>query len=147
MSNKLVKQQANTNVIKIDDGTKVYEIRNQRNELTGTFVFAPSDSNITARYDEVVEFFNNFEVPEDMEKGESVKYIQDKFVEKISYLINADANEAFFKTLGAFTPLASGYLYVEEVLYKIGKIIEREFGVNGKKVQRRMNKYVAKYHK
>lgn len=146
MSNKLVKPQEN-NVITIHDGTKIYEIRNQRGELKGRFVFAPTDSNIVSRYEEVVEFFNNYEVPEGAEKEDTTKIIQEQLVKKISYLINADAEEAFFQMLGALTPLPNGYLYVEDVLYSIGKIIQKEFSISTKKVQRRMNKYVAKYHK
>lgn len=147
MSNKLVKPQQQNNVITINDGTKIYEIRNQRGELKGKFTFAPTDSNIASRYEEVVDFFNHYEVPEDAEKEDVSEIIQEQLVKKISYLINADADDAFFKILGALTPLPSGYLYVEDVLYNIGKVIEKEFNMSTKKVQRRMNKYVAKYHK
>lgn len=147
MSNKLSKPQQQNDVITINDGTKIYEIRNQRGELKGKFVFAPTDSNIIYRYDEVVDFFNDYEVPEGADKENISKIIQEQLVNKISYLINADADEAFFKILGALTPLPSGYLYIENVLYNIGKVIEKEFNINTKKVQKRMNKYVAKYHK
>lgn len=147
MSNKLIKPQQQNNVITINDGTKVYEIRNQRGELKGKFVFAPTDSNIVSRYEEVVEFFNNYDVPEGAEKEDTAKIIQDQLVKQISYLINADAEDAFFQILGALTPLPNGYLYVEDVLYSIGKIIEKEFNISTKKVQHRINKYVAKYHK
>lgn len=147
MSNKLVKPQQQNNVITINDGTKIYEIRNQRNELKGQFVFAPTDTNIIRRYDEVVEYFNNFSVPDDVPEDKAAEYAEDKLVDQISYLINADAKEAFFKHLGALSPLPSGYTYIEDVLFRISKVIEKELGVNATKVQRRMNKYTKKYHK
>lgn len=142
MSNKLIKP-AQENKIIIDDGSKVYSIENKRGKKLGTFEFRPSDTNIVDRLDEVIEFFNNYKVP-DGEDG--VATAEKEITEKISYLINADAEESFFKVLGAFSPLENGELYVENVLNAVAKVIEREFKHRAKKVQRRMNKYVAKYH-
>ena len=65
---------------------------------------------------------------------------------RISYLVGADAKEAFFSILGALSPLANGELFIENVLSSIAKVIEREMNTRTKKVQSRMNKYVAKYH-
>lgn len=109
----------------------------------GVFEFRPSDTNIVNRLDEVIEFFNTYKMP-DGEDG--VSKAEKEIVEKISYLINADAGESFFKILGAFSALENGELYVENVLNAVAKVIEREFNCRSKKVQRRMNKYVAKYH-
>ena len=91
----------------------------------------------------MIEFFNTYKIP-DGEDG--VSKAEKEIVEKISYLINADAEESFFKILGAFSALENGELYVENVLNAVAKVIEREFHHRSKKVQRRMNKYVAKYH-
>ena len=65
----------------------------------------------------------------------------------MDYLIGGDSKEAFFSIMGAFSVLASGELFFENVLGAVAKVIEREFSVRAKKLQRRMNKYVAKYHK
>lgn len=143
MSNKLAKPQ--TNDIIIDDGSKVYNIKNKRGKMLGRFEFRPSDTGIVNRYEEVVEFFNNFELPE--KSTEAMKAAEKVIVEKISYLIGADSQEAFFNCLAPFSPLASGKLFVEEVLDSIAKVIEKELSINAKRVQRRMNKYVAKYYK
>lgn len=143
MSNKLIKPQ--TNEIIVDDGSKVFPIKNKHGKLLGRFEFTPSDTNIARRYDEVVDYLNNLTVPENTE--EAGKKIEDAVVEKISYLIGGNAEEAFFSVLGAFTPLASGELFFENVLKAVSAVIERELSVRTKKVQRRMNKYVAKYHK
>ena len=143
MSNKLVKPQ--TNDIIIDDGSKVYNIKNKQGKILGRFEFRPSDTNIVHRYDEVVDFFNNFTLPDNAD--EVYKLAEKEMTEKMSYLIGGDAGEAFFSIMGPFSALASGELFVENVLGAISEVIEREMSVRTKKVQRRMNKYVSKYQK
>ena len=142
MSNKLAKPQSND--IVIDDGSKVYNIKNKQGKLLGRFEFRPSDTNIVKRYEEVVDFFNNFTVPEDTEQA--IQTAEKEMTDKMSYLIGGDAGEAFFTIMGPFSALASGELFIENVLSAIAKVIEKELSVRTKKVQRRMNKYVAKYH-
>lgn len=143
MSNKLAKPQ--TNDIIIDDGSKVYNIKNKRGEILGKFTFRPSDTNIVNRYEEVAEFFNSFKMPE--ETDQAIKVAEKEMTEKMSYLIGGDAGEAFFSIIGPFSALASGELFAENVLGAVANVIERELSVRTKRVQRRMNKYVAKYHK
>lgn len=143
MSNKIYNQQ--TNDIIIDDGSKVYNIKNKQGKMLGKFEFRPSDTNIVERYGEVVDFFNNFTVPEDTDQA--IQTAEKEMMDKMSYLIGGDAGEAFFTIMGPFSALASGELFVENVLGAIAKVIEKELSVRTKKVQRRMNKYVAKYHK
>ena len=99
------------------------------------------------RYEEVVDFFNNLSIPESENAEETVKEIEKQVVEKMDYLIGGDSKAAFFSIMGAFSVLASGELFFENVLGAVAKVIEREFSVRTKKLQRRMNKYVAKYHK
>lgn len=143
MSNKLVKSQ--TNDIIIDDGSKVYNIKNKQGKMLGKFEFRPSDTNIVKRYEDVVEFFNNFTVPEDTEQA--IQTAEKEMTDKMSYLIGGDAGEAFFSIMGPFSALSSGELFIENVLNAISKVIEKEMSVRTQKVQRRMNKYVAKYRK
>ena len=145
MSNKLVKPQQQNNVIVVDDGSKAYDIVNKRGKKLGVFEFRPSDTNIVKRYEEVVDFFNSFKIPEDT--NESMETAEKELKEKMSYLIGADADESFFSIMGPFSALASGELFIENVLGAIANVIEREMSVRTKRVQRRMNKYVAKYHK
>lgn len=145
MSNKLIKPQSND--IIIDDGIKVYNIKNLRGKPLGTFEFRPADTNIVNRYEEVVDFFNNLTVPDTGNAEETVKEIEKQVVEKMDYLIGGDSKESFFSIMGAFSVLASGELFFENVLGAVAKVIEREFSVRTKKLQRRMNKYVAKYRK
>lgn len=147
MRNKLVKPRNTGNVIVIDDGSKIYDIVNKNGKRLGKFEFRPADTNIIKRYEEVVEFYNNYKVPEgkDLTVEERNK-VEKEVIDKMSYLIGADAEEAFFTILGAFSPLASGEFFIENVLKSISKVIEQELAVRTSKVQRRVNKYVAKYH-
>lgn len=145
MSNKLAKPQQQNNVIVVDDGSKAYDIVNKRGKKLGVFEFRPSDTNIVKRYEEVVDFFNNFSLPENSEKA--MQEAERQMVEKMSYLVGGDSGEAFFSIMGPFSALDSGELFIENVLGSIAKVIEKELSIRTKRVQRRMNKYVAKYHK
>lgn len=143
MANKLVKPIGNK--IVVDDGSKVYTIENKRGKVLGKFEFRPTDTNIVKRYEEVVDFYNSYQLPENPTETD-MRTAEEEITNRISYLVGADAKEAFFSILGAFSPLANGELFVENVLSSIAKVIEREINTRTKKVQSRMNKYVAKYH-
>ena len=143
MGSKLVKPIGNK--IVVDDGSKVYTIENKRGKVLGKFEFRPADTNIIKRYEEVVEYYNSYKLPENP-TDEDMRKAENDIMEKISYLIGEDAKETFFSILGAFSPLANGELYMENVLSSIAKVIEHEMNIRTKKVQSRMNKYVAKYH-
>lgn len=143
MSNKLVKPHGNE--IIVDDGSKEYTIKNKRGKVLGKFELSPTDTNIVKRYEEVVEFYNSYQLPKNPTETD-MRTAEDEIMNRISYLVGADAKEAFFSILGAFSPLANGELFIENVLSSIAKVIEREMNTRTKKVQSRMNKYVAKYH-
>ena len=143
MANKLVKPIGNK--IVVDDGSKVYTIENKRAKVLGKFEFRPTDTNIVKRYEEVVDFYNSYQLPENPTETD-MRTAEEEIMNRISYLVGADAKEAFFSILGAFSPLANGELFIENVLSSIAKVIEREMNTRTKKVQSRMNKYVAKYH-
>ena len=113
--------------------------------MLGKFEFRPSDTNIVKRYEEVVDFFNSFSLPEDTDQA--MQTAEKEMTDKMSYLIGGDAGDAFFSIMGPFSALATGELFVENVLKAISKVIEKELSVRTQKVQSRMNKYVAKYHK
>lgn len=143
MANKLVKPIGNK--IVVDDGSKVYTIENKRGKVLGKFEFRPTDTNIVKRYEEVVDFYNSYQLPENPTETD-MRTAEEEIMNRISYLVGADAKEVFFSILGAFSPLVNGELFIENVLSSIAKVIEREMNTRTKKVQSRMNKYVAKYH-
>ena len=67
--------------------------------------------------------------------------------EQMNQMFNSDIATPIFAVMSPFTPLASGKLYVEEIMEKIGVLIESEMNVRIEKVQSRMQKYTAKYQK
>lgn len=141
MSNK--PQNNSSKEIIIDDGSVTYKIKNKSGSMLGEFSFRPSDTNFLKRYNEVVEYFNNFSYPENAK----IEEVESDMVGKVDYLINADASQSFFSILGAFSVLASGELFIENVINAIGNVIEKEMNVRTDRMTRRMNKYVQKYHK
>ena len=92
MSNKLVRDRNGGNDIIIDDGSKVFNIKNKHGKVLSRFIFRPADTNITQRYDEVRQFFEKFKAPDEMSPEE----IEQLFIEKLDYLVNADTKETFF---------------------------------------------------
>ena len=142
MSNENKNQNAPREIV-IDDGSITYKIKNKQGNRLGEFSFRPSDTNFLKRYNEIVEYFNNFSYPEDAK----IEDVESDMVKKVDYLINADASQSFFSILGAFSVLASGELFIENVINAIGKVIESEMNVRTESMTRRMNKYVAKYQK
>lgn len=146
MGYKKVKNNNMSNDIIIDDGKKVYNIKNKIGEKLGQFSFRPSDTNIVKRYEEVVDFFNNYKTSSETASDDMAKALEKEVSEKISYLINSDAAEAFFSILGPFSVLESGEIFFENVINAIGAVIEKEMSVRTSRMNRRMNKYVQKYH-
>lgn len=108
MSNKLPKKRNDSElVIKINDGRVKIPIKNQFGETLGSIVFAPTDTNIVDRYEEVVRFWKNYKMPED-DSIEAARKAEKEISEKMSYLINGDAEKAFFQVLGPFSPMDDG---------------------------------------
>lgn len=77
---------------------------------------------------------------------EAVKKAEKEISDQLSYLINADAEKAFFSILGPFSPMDDGKIFMEQVLDGVAQVIEKTLNTNVTKVQRRVNKYVTKYH-
>ena len=74
MSNKLPKKRNDSElVIKINDGRVKIPIKNQFGETLGSIVFAPTDTNIVDRYEEVVRFWKNYKMPEALKLPEKQK--------------------------------------------------------------------------
>ena len=138
MSNKLFKQ--NGNDIVIDDGSKVYNIKNRRGEILAKFCFRPADMNIIHRYEEVKKFLEEFK-NEDL----TTEQVEELFIEKMDYLVDADTGNTFFSIMGPFSPMPDGSLFCEVCMDTVCNVISKEFDVRLEKVNSRVNKYTAKY--
>ena len=133
--------------IKIDDGSKTYEIVNLDNKVLGTFTFNPSDVNIIKRYDAVIEELQKYaeEAKDEVFTAEKLNEVQDKIVEKMDMLTGGDTANSFFSICGALSPMANGNLFVQNVLEGIGAVIEKETKKRVKKMDAQANKYLEAY--
>lgn len=135
--------------IKIDDGSKTYEIVNQDGDVLGILRFNPSDANIMKRYDAVIDELQTYLDAASHETFTREKFVeaQDAITQKMDELLGGNAASALFSVCGALSPMANGNLYIETVLEAIGSIVEKETSKRMKKVETRMNKYLEGYKK
>ncbi len=135
--------------IKIDDGSKSYEIVNTEDRLIGTFTFNPSDTNIVQKYDAVVDSLDKYfdEIKGANFTKESFIAAQDAIIDKFSELVGEDASKTFFSICGPFTPMQNGNLYLQNVIEAVAGIIEKETQKRMKNVQSKMDKYLEGYKK
>lgn len=153
MSNGLVKaNQGNSNDIVIDDGSRIYNIKNKRGEVIGRFKFVPSDMGIIERYEHTISVFEGLQTKLSEEKDDAdIKQIkieaEAEIKKEIDYLFKANVSGSFFEITSPFTPLDSGEFFVENVIYAVRSVIEKETGKRLGKAKSRASKYTQKYHK
>lgn len=133
--------------IKINDGSKVYEITNQRGEVLGAFTFIPSDIGVVGRYEHTVKEFEKIQSEMADVSAEKLPEYEERMKKEIDYLFNADVSGSFFSITSPFTILASGQFYVENVINAVNQIIESETDIRLKRVESKASKYTKKYHK
>ena len=131
-------------------------------DLEGKHLFSiwinPSDVGMVQRAQELVDYLNDLDLSvnhpeensdkEDALEGLSAVLKENTEIlgEKLDGLFNADISTPIFSIMSPFTPLASGKLYIEEIIEKILDAITAETNARFKKVQSRQSKYTAKYH-
>ena len=127
-----------------------YEFLDASGKPLFTISFHASDIAIIHRYDEVVAYLNKLDtstLQTAENTSEELTRIENELAEQLDKMFNANISEPIYSVMSPFTPLSSGKLYIEEIIEKIGGLIEAETGARLKKVQSRMNKYTAKYQK
>lgn len=134
-------KQIKTNVKKAE-----YEFLDVDGNILFTVSFNP-DLDIARRYDKMVEFLNKMFADSEEKDTESFFAKCDELKEQLNELFNSDISTPIFSVMNPFTPLESGKFYIEEIVEKLGDIVESELNTRVKKVQSRQNKYTAKYHK
>lgn len=125
-----------------------YEFLDADGNILFTIRFNP-DLDIARRYNKTVDFLNKMfsNIGQD-EKNADVFFDKcDELRDELNELFNCDIATPIFSVMNPFTPLESGKFYIEEIMEKLGDIVEAEFDTRVKRVQNRQNKYTAKYHK
>ena len=125
-----------------------YEFLDADGNILFTIRFNP-DLDIARRYNKTVDFLNKMfsNIGQD-EKSADVFFDKcDELRDELNELFNCDIATPIFSVMNPFTPLESGKFYIEEIMEKLGDIVEAEFDTRVKRVQSRQNKYTAKYHK
>lgn len=148
MSNKIVKAPMRQDSrVTVDDGSKVFDIYNKRDEKLGQFIFRPADMGIIERYDHAVSVFEDIQNSLGTDSGEeAVKAASDRMKQEIDILFDADVSGSFFSITSPLTILETGEFFVVNVLNAIKGIIEKETGTRLKRAKTRASKYTRKYH-
>lgn len=136
------------NVIKIDDGSEVFDIVNTRGELLGQFTFIPSDFDLVKRYEETVAAFEKMQSELQGKENpslEDIKEMDERMGKQVDYLFNAPVSEKFFSITSPFTMLNSGQFFVENVINAIRGVIEQKRNVKLQAVENHVKKYTQKY--
>lgn len=135
-----------------------YEFLDKEGKRLFSIWINPSDVGMVERAQDLVDYLNNLDLSvnhsaEDSEKEPTLEGVSavlkestEILGEKLDGLFNAEISSAIFSVMSPFTPLASGKLYIEEVVEKMLDAITAETNARFKKVQSRQSKYTAKYH-
>ena len=124
-----------------------YEFLDTDGKVLFVINFNP-DLDIARRYDKTVDFLNGMFAYQKTADDTSLFFAKcDELKEQLNELFNSDIATPIFSVMNPFTPLESGKFYIEEIVEKLGVIVETELNTRVKKVQSRQNKYTAKYHK
>lgn len=122
-----------------------YEFLDSDGGILFTLRFNP-DLDIARRYEKTVDFLNNIFDGQDEKDVDAFFAKSDELKEQLNEMFGSDISTPIFSVMNPFTPLENGKFYVEEIIEKLGQIVESELDVRVKKVQSRQSKYTAKYH-
>lgn len=122
-----------------------YEFLDSDGGILFTLRFNP-DLDIARRYEKTVDFLNNMFDGQDEKDVDAFFAKSDELKEQLNEMFGSDISTPIFSVMNPFTPLENGKFYVEEIIEKLGQIVESELDVRVKKVQSRQSKYTAKYH-
>lgn len=122
--------------LKINTGTMVIDVENERGEKIGEFEFSPTDTNMALRFERVAEYFNQLKIDENQSDFELIKTFEKGIRDQFDYLLGAPVSEKIFGHCGALTVLANGDLFFEQVFKGIGTLINSVMEKRLKKVER-----------
>lgn len=162
--------------IRVNDGSKTYQIVNQNDEELGVFRFNPTDMGMLEKYNDVVERISK--VLQGLEEGGTetpvlpgtegeegtpadagenpaaavsllsrrTKEAMDEIKAAVDELFGYDTG-SFWAVCSPLTPLSNGQFFIENVMDAVAQVIEKEMGQRAKKVQSKMRAYTDKYRR
>lgn len=135
--------------VKTNVAVEEYEFLDANDNVMFKIALNPGDVGIASRYEEVVDYLNLLNIPADegVDIGVELDKIKTELGAKLDNVFNMPISSQIFSVMHPFAVLADGRLYIEEIVDKICGVIEAELNVRTKKVQSRLAKYAAKYHK
>lgn len=147
-----------SDIILSNDIYETVRIKDHTGKVLSEFSFNPSDANIIERFENFSKGFgeikkqieeyesanNSLDYSNNMEK---LNIINKNLHERLDYLLNTNAAESIFSVMGALSPLPSGEYYFSFILDQIGKKITNATGARIKKMDLKIQKHTAKYHK
>lgn len=135
--------------VKTNIAVEEYEFLDANDNVMFKIALNPGDVGIASRYEEVVDYLNSLNIPADegADIGIELDKIKTELGAKLDNVFNMPISSQIFSVMHPFAVLADGRLYIEEIVDKICGVIEAELNVRTKKVQSRLAKYTAKYHK
>ncbi len=135
--------------VKTNIAVEEYEFLDANDNVMFKIALNPGDVGIASRYEEVVDYLNSLNIPADegVDIGVELDKIKTELGAKLDNVFNMPISSQIFSVMHPFAVLADGRLYIEEIVDKICGVIEAELNVRTKKVQSRLAKYAAKYHK
>ena len=147
-----------SDIILSKDILETVKIKDHTGKVLSEFSFNPSDANIVERYEEFVNGFDdlkekiseyeNSSNKEEYEKNiEKLKIISKDIHEKVNRLLNADVADNIFSVMGALSVLPDGDYYFTFIINQIGKKIQNVTGARLQKMDMKIKKHTAKYHK
>ena len=133
----------------VDRGTEEYTIEDKKGNVLGKFEMNPADMELVKRYEEVADAVSHITdgVDESKDIVDILVEMEDKLSKQIDYLFNSKVSQNFFSITSPFSVLANGDFFIEDVLNKIGILIEAETGKRFKKVQTKVAQYIANHRK
>lgn len=130
----------------IIDARETFNVKDKSGNLLGRFSFDPSDIDLPRRFEKVMNYFSNLEIPQNDDLSKLYE-ATDEFKRQINEALNSeDAADALFCS-NPFSPMNDGSLLAEKVLNAVAGIIEAKTNARIQKVNKRYMEYTKKYHK
>lgn len=133
--------------LNVNTGYKTVKIRDG-DEIIGEFKFNPTDSNIVERMGCVVEFFNSVDFSDEVTAEQAydrAKKLCKDICDQFNFLFGRNVSDGIFASCGPLSVTENGDFYFEDILDKIGDIIEQTAGERVERKLARIRKAAGEY--